>query len=581
VIHGVSSSRDTFKQIQFRPGLNVVLAEKTKDSGEKDSRNGVGKTTLLTIIDFCLGATVKGGEVFLGPEFAGDSFTLDFTLRGAPVAATRKAALSSDVTVEWREKPKQDLFLVDDCESMEFRVRDWCRELGSAMFGLPRDTETKADHPTFRALISYFMRMGDGAYLSPFKTHPGMKAHTEQIVNAFLLGLEWTHAVEWHRLRERKEDLESIRRAARRGMVKQMLGTIGELKTHRVQLHEIRDQQAADLKTFKVHPQYEKIEVDANELTEQIHKLANADVADRQLISLYQRSLAEEQQPASERIAKLYSEAGVAFPELVQRRLEEVEAFHKIVVENRRMFLSEELERLSTSAEGQRRKIEELSNRRAKLMQILETHRALDEYTKLQGLLSETEARLEDIDRRIRMLMEFDEGSSELAMQLNLLQKKARADLSERDSQYQKAVSLFNANSHALYDAPGDLVIDVGPNGFKFKYALARSKSHGVSKMAVFCYDLMLAQLWSEREQSPGFLIHDSTIFDGVDERQVAHALELAARESQRCGFQYICTMNSDAVPWRAFSKHFDFRKHVRLELTDKDEAGCLMGKRF
>ena len=38
----------------------------------------------------------------------------------------------------------------------------------------------------------------------------------------------------------------------------------------------------------------------------------------------------------------------------------------------------------------------------------------------------------------------------------------------------------------------------------------------------IFCFDLMLADLATRRGLSPGFLIHDSHLFDGVDERQVA-----------------------------------------------------------
>lgn len=56
----------------------------------------------------------------------------------------------------------------------------------------------------------------------------------------------------------------------------------------------------------------------------------------------------------------------------------------------------------------------------------------------------------------------------------------------------------------------------------------------------------MLAELWSTNKYSPGFLIHDSTIFDGVDERQRALALELAEKESRERRFQYICMLNSD-----------------------------------
>ena len=91
----------------------------------------------------------------------------------------------------------------------------------------------------------------------------------------------------------------------------------------------------------------------------------------------------------------------------------------------------------------------------------------------------------------------------------------------------------------------------------------------------------LIAHLCSARSASPGFLIHDSTIFDGVDERQRAEALELAASESHAHGFQYICTLNSDYVPRNEFSSGFRIEDYIRLRLTDADVAGCLMGVRF
>ncbi len=109
---------------------------------------------------------------------------------------------------------------------------------------------------------------------------------------------------------------------------------------------------------------------------------------------------------------------------------------------------------------------------------------------------------------------------------------------------------------------------------------IERDRSEGIGKMRIFCYDLMLAQLWSQPDRSPGFLIHDSTIFDGVDERQVALALELVARESERLCFQYICTLNSDMIPWQELSPDFNFNSFVRLRLTD-DEGGNLLGVSF
>jgi uncharacterized protein YydD (DUF2326 family) len=131
------------------------------------------------------------------------------------------------------------------------------------------------------------------------------------------------------------------------------------------------------------------------------------------------------------------------------------------------------------------------------------------------------------------------------------------------------------------YSAPGRLVIDPSPSGFTFDVDIERSGSAGIGNMKIFCYDLMLARLWSDHSATPGVLVHDSSIFDGVDERQRALALELAASEAKAHGFQYIRTLNSDYVPWGEFSPGFNPQDHIRLRLTDADVAGCLLGVRF
>ncbi|MBL9000183.1 MAG: DUF2326 domain-containing protein [Phycisphaerae bacterium] len=581
MIHSVRSTLETFRTVECQPGMNVVLADTTKKASEKDSRNGLGKTTLLSVIDFCLGAQETRGEGLLAEPLRGIAFMVEMTVGGKRLLVTRHTSDPSTVVVEWSEKGEVDLFGNAPKASTEYSIREWTRILGFQMFGLPRDAEERSGVPSFRALISYFLRTGKGAFLEPFVTTPKLLLAERQIYNTFLLGLEWSHAVEWKLLRDRLKELKSLKISAKRGMVKEMLGSLGQLKAHRVQLVEQQRRQRADLKAFKVHPQYEQIENEADSLTQKIHELSNEEVSERQLLTLYRQSLADERVPAAERIAGLFEQAGVAFPDMVRRRLDEVEVFHKTVVENRRKFLTIEVERLEAASAGRKAQVRELSDRRAVFMSILETHRALDEYTKLQSLLGETEARLADIERRIAMLTEFEQGSTEASIALKRLEQRAKADLAERDGVYQAAVKQFSANSQALYDAPGDLIIDIGPNGHRFGVEIQRSSSDGVGNMKIFCYDLLLAQLWSKRPHSPGFLAHDSTIFDGVDERQVAHALELAAKESKDCGFQYICTMNSDAVPTSRFSNGFSIDPFVRLRLTDTDPAGCLMGVRY
>ena len=55
----------------------------------------------------------------------------------------------------------------------------------------------------------------------------------------------------------------------------------------------------------------------------------------------------------------------------------------------------------------------------------------------------------------------------------------------------------------------------------------------------------------------------------------------MAVAVSEKHGFQYICCLNSDLIPWKEFDEGFDLRKSVVLELTDARDDGGILGMRF
>ena len=85
----------------------------------------------------------------------------------------------------------------------------------------------------------------------------------------------------------------------------------------------------------------------------------------------------------------------------------------------------------------------------------------------------------------------------------------------------------------------------------------------------------------SRRDLFPGFLVHDSHLFDGLDERQVAKALQIGRIHADRYGFQYLVMMNSDALPQEGFGHGFDLREHVLPVKLDDRPKGSLFGVRF
>jgi uncharacterized protein YydD (DUF2326 family) len=98
--------------------------------------------------------------------------------------------------------------------------------------------------------------------------------------------------------------------------------------------------------------------------------------------------------------------------------------------------------------------------------------------------------------------------------------------------------------------------------------------------MEIFCFDMMLQRMCARQSIGPGFLIHDSHLFDGVDPRQTGRALSEGARVAGEVGFQYLVTLNSDVLSGLQSDTGFE-EFILRRRLTDATEEGGLFGIRF
>ena len=582
MIHSVRCDKPSFKNIEFKPGFNVILAERTKESTKKDSRNGLGKSTLIEIIHFCLGG--NKGETLNKPELKGWAFTLDLDLGKKRYSVTRNTSEQNKIIIDgdcsgWPIKPETDKKIGEKVLSS----KDWNRVLGVLMFGLQLSYPDLEYVPTFRSIISYFVRRNGarGGFLDPFQQYKSQLEWDKQVNNAFLLGLNWEYATKWQVLKDRVEVINQIKKEAKTGILKNLMGTIGELEALKIRLESQVKQEQEELTSFKVHPQYKKIEDEANELTAKNHEMVNFNITDKRMLEYYEGSLKEESEAKPEAVTKMYEEAGVILPKALTKRIDDVLAFHKQVVTNRKEFLILEIERLKKDIAEREQQINNFTASRAELLKILQTHGALTEFTHLQEKHQQAVAEIKELNIRLDNLRKFEEGKTSITVDQALLQRQASTDYAERKSQREQAILLFNSNSKALYEAPGILSIDVSKTGYKFSVTIERSGSFGIGNMKIFCYDLMLAQMWAKKAKSPIFLIHDSILFADVDERQKALALELATKESEKCDFQYICTLNSDTLPTKDFSKDFKLEQYVRRRFTDAREDGGLLGIRF
>jgi len=228
MIHAVRCDRQSFKAVEFGPGFNVVLADRTKESTKKDTRNGLGKSTLIEIIHFCLGANATKRKGLLVEPLNGWSFILDMTITNESITVARNTNTPSKIFIEgntagWPIQPRRD----QRTGRFVYGIKEWNVVLGALMFGLSVNIENMRYTPKFRSLISYFIRRGRDAFSTPFEHHRKQLEWDKQINNAFLLGLSWEDASEWQGLKEKEQLLGNLKAAAQAGLMKEMLGSLG------------------------------------------------------------------------------------------------------------------------------------------------------------------------------------------------------------------------------------------------------------------------------------------------------------------------------------------------------------------
>ena len=572
MIHNLFSTLPTFKNLgDLKPGLNVLLAQKTEGASSKQTRNRAGKTSFVETVHFLTGSEAGTDSIFRTTELAEYTFGMDFDLKDARTVVERSGSAKAKIYVTTSPDAKRKL-----------SATDWVTFLGEEMFGLSSLEAAGSKPPSFRSLFAYFVRRQmSGAFTTPEKQATMQGTGDMQMALMFLLGLDWQIARDWQAVRDREKTLEELKKAAGTGAFGSIIGKAADLRTQ-LTLQEARLKKLySEIETFQVLPEYRELEIESAKLTRQLNELANANTLDFAAIRDLEGALASEIPPDLEDLQTIYQEAGVALPGLVRRRYEDVKSFHQSVVRNRKDYLSSELETAQLRIELRDSQKAQLDQRRGEIMGILRSHGALDQFLKLQGELGRLESEVESLRQRFEAAEQLEGTKNELEIERNRLAIRLRRDFAEQNNRLAEAIVAFEETSQRLYESAGSMTVDETSNGPMFKFPMQGQRSKGIKNMQIFCFDMMLMRLCHKRQIGPGFLIHDSHLFDGVDGRQVISALRLGSEISRELGFQYIVTMNEDDA-FKETIDGFDLNDYVLpTRLTDATEDGGLFGIRF
>ncbi len=582
MLRKIFSDLSTFKEIDFRPGFNIILAERTEKSSAKGTRNSTGKSSLVELIHFVLGS--RGGNSLPSCSALRQSyFGLCLDVGHTSLSVARTASNANRIYLDCAAINHEQWLLESDEQSGRpcLSNHNWCKVLGKEFFDIP-DSDSKYT-PSFRLLFPYFARRQSSMeFHSPTELQPKAKPYQFQVSLSYLLGLDWQVARDFQLLRDREIALQSLKREAESGAFDEILGKTGEVQAKLVAAEADADKLGAQISGFRVIPDYGDFEQNAAIIRRDIRELGNENTTDREYLQQLTAHLEEEIEPDIGVLMSVYREANVLLPELVRHRFEDVETFHRSVIKNRRLYLKDEIEQCKQRITARSAEQQRLALRRQEIVRILETTGALDDFKEIQREYAVKQAEVEDLRRQLTLIRQITRGKAELKESRQRLFVRLQQDIEERKPLLDHAALAFRMISSELYDAPGELRIEESDRGPVFDPHLQHDGGQGgVHNMATFCFDLALACVLSTRGLGVGFLIHDSHIFDGVESRQRARALVQAKAMSERFGFQYLALLNSDEIPHSDLPRDFALDDHVLPVRLYDVEGGGLFGFSF
>ncbi|MGD9638722.1 MAG: DUF2326 domain-containing protein [Alphaproteobacteria bacterium] len=565
----LSANKDTFKTVEFKKtGLNIIVACKKDTSNESKDKtyNGVGKSLMIEIIHFCLGATPQGN--FL-EKLVNWIFYLEFEIAG------------ENYKVERAIDNYNKIFMNKE----ELSVDNFNKKMQKLCFEIPSGIQ----YLTFRTLIPFFIRRTKGAY-SNFADPDGRKKGTEYqklLNNAFLLGLD-VGLIQTKKML--KKDLDNINNLTKQikkdPVLKEFFIGSKDLGLAKKNLEEEIKELEHKLNETKVAEDYYQTEQEANQIKQQLDNINNQIATSSYQIKNIEQSLKNTPDLSKEKITSIYEEARIIFSNNLSKTLDELEVFNKQLLSNRAKRLAEQKLAIQNNLTAFNNDKKDWEKKLDQKLQYLNAHNAVDVVLKLNNKLSDKKNQKNDYLKYESLLKEYENKELNIKKQFVEEEQKTVDYLNSTEENSDKNMDgFFRRLAKKIYpDATSGITVknNSGTNQLRYDFdaKIESDSSDGIGSAKIFCYDLTLLFMGSRHKID--FLFHDNRLFSDIDPRQKISMLSEANNLFNTHNKQYILTLNQnqidDITEISDGEKQKLINDNIILKLTDNSDTEKLLG---
>jgi uncharacterized protein YydD (DUF2326 family) len=562
----ISSGSKVIREINFRKGINLIVDETPITNNKIETGNNVGKTTVLKLIDFCLGADAKG--VYNEPEYKKEYKLVKDFLKDEKVLITLilkedlDIANSNEIEIERNFLSRKEIIRRingDDLTEDEFELR-----LTELIF-----PKHKALKPTFRQIISHNLRYEDESITHTLRTLNKYSSDVEyETLHLFLLGCEVESGSAKQEILAKIKQEDTFKSRLEKTQTKTAYETALALINLDVQKLNKRKE------NLNLNENFENDLNKFNDLKYQISKVSS----ELSRLSIRRDIIQEAKQELESNLSNvdtkqlqiIYDQATNQVTG-IQKTFEDLVKYHNQMIVEKVKFITQELPNLESNIESTNTALKNLLSDEKKVSSSIAKS---DTFEDLEKIINELNDKFKKKGEYENIIMQLDEVENELR-QLNGRLKNIEEDLfsdnfekiiKERREKFNKH---FASISSELYGEQYVLNYDItinkrGQRLYKFSTFDVNNPNiaSGKKQGEISCFDIAYV-LFADEEKIP--CLH----FVLNDKKELMHGNQLVniANLVNKNNIQFVASILKDKLPTELNNKDY-----FVVELSQEDK---------
>ncbi|MHA8059545.1 DUF2326 domain-containing protein [Aquirufa nivalisilvae] len=557
----ITSGAKVIREIEFHNGLNLIVDE----SEYQITGNSVGKTTVLKLVDFCLGADKK--NIYVDPETKRDEYKLvkDFLIENKVlITLTLSSDLDND---EANEIVIERNFLSSVKEGIrringqQILAENFEMELGKTLF--PDHLE---DKPSFRQIISHNIRYKDENINNTLKTLDKYTSDAEyETLYLFLFGCEFTKGNSKQEILIKLKQEDIYKNRLEKNQTKTAYETALSL------INDDIEELNKKKRSFNLNENFEKDLDKLNQVKYEVNKLSSSIGKLNIRKNLIKETEAELQSSKSDidlRQLEIIYEQATTKVKTIQKSFSDLLFFHNKMIEEKVKYITKELPALEKSLEENNDLLKRLLEEEKKVASAISKSDSFEELEKVIVVLTEKHRKKGEFENIIQQLNDVNSNIKEFNKQLSEIDNELFSDSFEQvvKMQLNKFNKHFASISSELYGEQYAIKPDIitnkkGQRLYKFS-SFNANMSSGKKQGEISCFD-MAYTLFAEDENIPclHFLLNDKK--ELMDDKQLVKISDFVNRNN----IQFVASILKDKLPEEINKEEYFV---VKLSQNDK-----------